>query len=112
MNERTWMGQRAEDTYMGNGEGRNREADMISEHPEGWLPENLVLLRFFTLLNINIGDACDREAQEDAHPAIRRMLQGPTDISTRVEAPSSNAGYNSRTSTRFFCNLIKNKIEL
>lgn len=45
-------------------------------------------------------------------PAIRRMLQEPTDISTRVEAPSSNAGYNSRTSTRFFGNLIKNKIEL
>ena len=41
------MGQRAEDTYMGNGEGRKREADMISEHPKGWLPENLVLLRFF-----------------------------------------------------------------
>ena len=40
------MGQRAEDTYMGNGEGRNREADMISEH-KGWPPENLVLLRFF-----------------------------------------------------------------
>lgn len=35
MNERTWMGLKAEDTYMGNGEGRNREADMISEHPEG-----------------------------------------------------------------------------
>ena len=45
-------------------------------------------------------------------PAIRRMLQEPTDIFTRVEALSSNAGYNSRTSTRFFCNLIKNKIEL
>ena len=58
------MGQRAEDTYMGNGEGRNREADMISEHPKGWLPENLVLLRFFLLFSIvSIGDDCDREAQ-------------------------------------------------
>ena len=45
-------------------------------------------------------------------PAIRRMLQEPTDISTRVEAPSSNAGYNSRTSTRFFMQLNQNKIEL
>jgi len=46
MNERTWIGLKGLGTYMGNGEGRNREADMISEHPEGWLPENLVLLRF------------------------------------------------------------------
>ena len=58
------MGQRAEDTYMGNVEGRNREADMISEHPKGWLSENLVLLRFFLLFSIvSIGDDCDREAQ-------------------------------------------------
>lgn len=63
---------------MGNGEGRNREADMISEHPFGCLPEYLRFSVFLTLLNINIGDACDREAQEDAHPAIRRMLQEPT----------------------------------
>lgn len=42
-------------------------------------------------------------------PAIRRILQKPTDISTRVEAPSGNAGYNSRTSTRFL-QLNQNKI--
>ena len=107
MNERTWIGLKAWDTYMGNGEGRNREGDMIYEQPKGCLPENLALLRFFYFSQFNIGDACDREAQEDAHPAIRRMLQEPTDISTRVEAPSSNAGCNSRTSTRFFMNLIK-----